>query len=205
MLKKGADILLSAEDADSYLSPSNSIAVYGDIGIVRRCFGDEALIKALRYRRDFAANYLNTNHYLEMVHVIDLMTDTYELGAQRQQIFLAHGKEQLHPFFDDDILRVAFAFPPDIRYIKGFRPKYLLKDLLAQKTGSSISKGPKGFSIFENDLYSWMKSGPLRELIENIELPGFLSRAEFDRQLQNPDYFLWTLLNYDIFRQRCLF
>lgn len=204
MLNKGANILLSEGDGDSYLSPSNSIAVYGDIEIVRSCFGDETLIKALRYRRDFASNYLKSNHYLEKVHVIDLMTDTYELGAQRQQIFLAHGAEQLHPFFDDDILRVAFSFPPDNRYIKGFRPKYLLKDLLTQKTNAVISNRPKGFSIFESDLISWMKSGPLRELIENIERPGFLSRVEFDRQLKSPDYFLWILLNFDIFCRRCL-
>lgn len=203
MLIKGSNILLSEGDGDSFLSPSNSIAVYGDIEIVRRCFGDETLIKALQYRRDFASNYLKTNHYLEKVHVIDLMTDTYELGAQRQQIFLAHGAEQLHPFFDDDILRVAFSFAPDYRYIKGFRPKYLLKDLLTQKTDAVISKRPKGFSIFESDLISWMKSGPLRELIENIERPGFLSKLEFDRQLKNPDYSLWILLNWDIFRRRC--
>lgn len=204
MLYKAGNILLAANDPDSFISPSNSIAVYGDIEIVRKCFGDEVLIKALRYRRDFAEKYLDTNHYLEKVHLIDLMTDTYELGVQRQQIFLAYGKEQLHPFFDDEILQVAFAFPPDVRYIKGLRPKYLLKDLLTQKTNANVSKRQKGFSIFENDLYSWMKSGPLRELVENINLPAFLNRSEFDRQLKNPDYFLWILLNFDIFQKQCL-
>ena len=184
------------------MAPANSIAVFGDLNVLRRCFGDEVLIKAMRYRRDFAKNYLETDHYLEKFHLIDLLTDTYELGVQRQQIFLAHCKEQIHPFFDDDILRTAFAFPPDVRYIKGFRPKYLLKDLLMQKSNAAISKRPKGFSIFEKDLHAWMRTGPLRELIENIELPGFLSRMEFDRQLKNPDYFLWILLNWDIFRRR---
>ena len=204
VLNKGGNILLAANDPDSFISPSNSIAVYGDIEIVRKCFGDEVLIKALRYRRDLAEKYLDTNHYLEKVHLIDLMTDTYELGAQRQQIFLALGKEQLHPFFDDEILQVAFAFLPDVRYIKGFRPKYLLKDLLTQKTNATVSKHRKGFSIFEKDLYSWMKSGPLHELVENINLPSFLNSTEFERQLKNPNYFLWILLNFDIFQKQCL-
>ena len=204
MLNKGSQILLVEGESDSFISPANSIAVYGDIEILRNCFGDELLKKALKYRRDFAAEYLDTNHYLEKVHLIDLFTDTYELGVQRQQIFLANEKEQLHPFFDDDLLSAAFAFSPGVRYIKGFRPKYLLKDVLSQETHSTISKGPKGFSIFENDLNSWMKSGPLRELIESIEIPAFLSKAEFDRQLKRPDYFLWILLNYDIFFKQCI-
>jgi len=204
MLGKGRQILLVEGDSDSFLSPSNSIAVYGDIEILRHCFGDEVLKKALKYRRDYAADYLDTDHYLEKVHMIDLMTDTYELGAQRQQIFLAHQKEQLHPFFDDEILRAAFAFPPDARYIKGFRPKYLLKNILSQETHSTVSKSPKGFSIFENDLYSWMNSGPLRELVESIERPAFLSKSEYERQIKKPDYFLWILLNFDIFYKQCI-
>ena len=180
------------------------MAVYGDLGILRRCFGDGVLKKALQYRREFAAEYLDTDHYLEQIHVIDLMTDTYELGVQRQQLFLAHQREQLHPFFDDDTLRAGFAFHPDIRYIKGLRSKYLLKDLLEQKTESPVARRPKGFSIFEQDLFEWMQSGPLHPLVEDIRLPGFLSRAEFNQLLKKPDYFLWILLVYDIFQRRCL-
>ena len=79
--------------------------------MLRRCFGDDALLKALRYRRELAARYLDSDHYLEKVHIVDLMTDTYELGVQRQQLFLARRREKIHPFFDDDILRAGFAIP----------------------------------------------------------------------------------------------
>ena len=68
MLNKGRQILLVEGDSDSFLSPSNSIAVYGDIEILRRCFGDALLKKVLKYRRDYAADYLDTDHYLEKVH-----------------------------------------------------------------------------------------------------------------------------------------
>jgi hypothetical protein len=132
------------------------------------------------------------------------LTDTYELGAQRQQVFLAYQKEQLHPFFDDAVLSTAFALSPETRYIKGFRPKYLLKDILSTETIAAVSKRPKGFSIFEEDLYAWMKSGSLRPLVSEIERPAFLSKVDFERQLQNPDYFLWILLIYDLFRKQYL-
>jgi len=204
MLLKGAAIISSSGDPDAFISPINSIAVYCDLGIIRRCFGDEAVRKAFQYRRDFVAGYKNTEHYLEQFHVTDLMTDTYELGVQRQQLFLAHRKEQLHPFFDDDILRAGFAFPADTRYIKGLRSKYLLKDILAQKTGSSAAHKPKGFSIFEKDLFDWMDSGPLQSLVHQIKLPGFMSKLDFEKSLNTPDYFLWELMIFDLFQRCCL-
>ena len=204
MLLKGSAILACEDDPNAFISPSNSLAVYADLGIIRRCFGDGILIKALQYRREFVAKYLDTDHYLERIHVIDVMTDAYEVGVQRQQLFLAHQKEQLHPFFDDDTLRAGFAFHPDMRYIKGLRTKYLLKDLLEQKTDSPVARRPKGFSVFEQDLFEWMQSGPLRPLVEDIRLPGFLNRAEYNQLLNKPDYFLWILLVFDIFQRRCL-
>jgi asparagine synthetase B (glutamine-hydrolysing) len=208
MLLKGSAILASADDPDAFVFPSNSIAVYIDLfsehNLIRRCFGDDLLRKALQYRRDLAAQYLGTDHYLDKVHAIDLVTDAYEVSAQRQQLFLAHQREQLHPFLDDDILRAGFKFHPDVRYIKGLRPKHLLKDLLVQKTGSLVARKPKGASIFELDLYGWMRSGPLRPLVEEIDLPGFISRSEFNQLIEQPNYFLWELLIFDVFRHRCL-
>jgi hypothetical protein len=129
------------------------------------------------------------------------MTDTYELGVQRQQIFLDHGLEQVHPFFDDDILRAGFAIPAGRRYIKGQQPKYLLKEMLHRKTGAAISHKPKGFSIWEADLMAWMASGSLMPMAHDIVLPGFLSRADFNNLLKTPNYFLWELLVFDLFQR----
>jgi asparagine synthetase B (glutamine-hydrolysing) len=203
LLEKGGEILLSSKNPHSFFAPTNSIAVYGDLQIARRCFGDEVITKAFEARRDFAATFLQSNHYLEGFHTIDLFTDTYELGVQRQQIFLAHQREQIHPFFDDEVIRTAYAISPDFRYINGLRPKHLLKDILTQKTHSPISKRPKGFSVFENDIFEWMRSGSLKQLVADIQLPGFLSKKDFEDQLRTPGYFLWILLNFDLFRRSC--
>ena len=101
-LLKGGEILSCEDDQDAFLSPVNSIVVYADSGLLHRCFGNNVLQNALRYRRNLADRYLDTNHYLEKVHIIDLLTDTYEIGVQRQQLFLAQEREKIHPFFDDD-------------------------------------------------------------------------------------------------------
>ena len=54
------------------------------------------------------------------------------------------------------------------------------------------------------DLLIWMQSGPLQEMVREIELPGFLSRKEFEDLVQHPDFFLWSLLTFDIFQKRIL-
>ena len=204
MLIRGSIILDTEDDPDAFLSPCNSIAVYANLDIVRRCFGDDVLRKAFMYRREFAADYRDTNHYLEKVHMVDITSDAYDVGAQCQQLFLAYQREQFYPFFEEDILRATFSMNPDTRYIKGMRSKYLLKDILEQRTGSPVARKPKGFSVFEQDLIEWMRVGPLRPMVEDIHLPGFLSRVDFTRLLEKPDYFLWELLVYDIYQRRCL-
>lgn len=201
MALKGGDMLARSKEADAFLSPTNSVVVFADPGFLRQCFGDDILKSALRYRREFAAKYLDTEHFLEKVHLIDLVTETYEVVIQRHQLFLALKREQIHPFFDDDVLRAAFAIPPDRRYIKGLRPKYLLKEILQQKTGAAVSHKPKGFSIWETDLLSWMASGSLKPMVHEITRPGFLGRADFDNLLKHPTYFLWELLIFDLFQR----
>ena len=41
-------------------------------------------------------------------------------------------------------------------------------------------------------------------MIRDIELPGFLSRKDLDDLIQHPNWFLWTLLTFDIFQKRIL-
>jgi hypothetical protein len=49
-----------------------------------------------------------------------------------------------------------------------------------------------------------MQNGPLRPWVDDIQLPGFVSRADYESLVQKPDYFLWGLLLLDIFQKRIL-
>ena len=200
-LIKGANIL--AYDPDFLEAPVNTIAVYTNLDLVRRAFGDQTLRKALEYRRCWEEKYLNTPDYTEKVHIIDLLSDTYEIEVQSSQLFQANNKEQIYPFMDDDIIRLSLAFPPKIRYIQGFKvTKPVLKGILTQHGLSSLAHRPKGASVFTDDLYSWMQSGPLQELIQSIDLPDFVSRHDFEKLVKRPDHFLWSLLTFDIFKKK---
>jgi asparagine synthetase B (glutamine-hydrolysing) len=206
-LIRGAEIIASENDPDSYVSAANDVCVYvldENWDTIRRCFGDEALRKALADRRNLIAKYSKSQHYLDKVYFIDLSTDLWELAVQRQRLFLAHHIEQASPFFDEDILKTALTIHPDMRYIKGFRYKHLLRRLLWQKTNAPVAHKRKGPSTVNDDLVAWMRTGPLRPLIDDIQRPGFINKADFERLLRKPDYFLWPFLTLDIFKKRVI-
>jgi hypothetical protein len=204
LLLKGGDILSHSHDPHFFIAPTNTIAVYSDIGIARRSFGDETIRNVLEYRRNWEEQYLNSTNNTEKVHIIDLLSDSHEVQAQSSQLFLSSDKEQIYPFMDDDITRMSLAFRPEMRYIQGLRTKPLLKDILEQHGLSAIARRPKGGSTFTNDLYAWMHSGPLREMVLDIERPDFMSKADFERLLKHPEHSLWSLLTFDIFKKRIL-
>jgi asparagine synthetase B (glutamine-hydrolysing) len=201
---KGADILSHANDPHLFVAPVNSVVVFSNLDVARRCFGDETLRNALEYRRNLEIQYLNSANYAEKVHLIELLTTVHETHVQSAQLFLVNHKRQVYPYVDDDIIRLSLAFRPEIRYIKGLRTKPFLKDILERRGLSAIARKPKGASIFTDDVSAWMRSGPLREMVRDINRPGFLSQADFERLLEEPDYFLWNLLTFDIFQKKFL-
>lgn len=204
-LLKGADIISSENDPDSLASRSNSILTYEvDWDIVRRCFGDTKIKNTLAYRRNLPTLYSKSNHYLDKVHFLEFFTFTYDLAVKNQQLVFAHGMEQVFPFYDENFIKVALTFHPDMRYIKGFRYKHLLRRLLEQKINAPVARKGKGVSTVNQDFVAWMRSGPLQPMVEDIQRPDFMSKADFNTMVRTPNYFLLALLTFDIFKKRIL-
>jgi hypothetical protein len=78
----------------------------------------------------------------------------------------------------------------------------LLKRLLEEKTKAPVAHKRKGPSTVNDDLVKWMKSGPLRPIVDDIDRPGFISRTDFERLKQQADYFLWPFLTLDLFQKK---
>jgi asparagine synthetase B (glutamine-hydrolysing) len=204
-LIRGAEIIANRNNPDFYMNPANSVCVYvldENWDILRRMFGDQTLKETLAMRRELAGAYSKSKHYLDRVYFIDLVTDLWELAVERNCIFLNYNFEQLSPFFDEDLIKAALTVHPDIRYIKGLKFKHLLKQLLEQKTKNPVVHMRTGPSNVNDDLVAWMNNGSLRLLVEEIDRPNFLTKADYKRMLRKPDYFLWPLLTYDIFEKR---
>jgi len=210
-LRQIASILPEVDFLDSFKNPANTVATYTDIDVARRCFGDEMISQALEYRRSLETIYLDSPVYIEKVHMIDFLSDAYENAVINNLIYLGQGREHITPFLDEDIIRFSRAFPPNVRYLNGHEIKPLLKQILERNSPSSVSKKPKGYSVFSKDLFDWMKDGLLRDLINNIDLPDFVSKTEFEGLLNRVEYpqlddprgwFIWNLFTFDIFQKR---
>jgi asparagine synthetase B (glutamine-hydrolysing) len=199
-----ADALVHRDDLDYLEAPINTEATIPDFALARRCFGDEAVRRALKDRRDREARYLDSNHYTEKVHAVELLSDCYEIESQSSQLFLSCNKEQLYPFLDEDVVRLSFSFQPWVRYVRGLRHKHVPKRILERRATTPVARQPKGGSMFYSDLNRWMHSGSLHDMVRDISLPGSLSRADFERLVQNPDLSLWHLLAFDVFHKRVL-
>jgi hypothetical protein len=211
-LRQIAGMLPELDDPYSYRIPANSVAVYTDIEIARRAFGDAALRKAFEYRHQMEAQFLDSSHHIEKVHALELVTDAYETSVLVNHLYLAHQREQIYPYLDEGFIRISYAFDPRIRYLRGRQVKPLLKRILEQRSLSSIANRPKGPSVFNNALYDWLRVGPLSDMVQAIERPGFLGQSDFAELLTVPDWhpldepnwFLWNLLTFDIFRKRVI-
>ncbi|MCL4299806.1 MAG: asparagine synthase [Anaerolineae bacterium] len=208
-LRQVAGILPEVDQPVSYKIPANTVAVYSDIDMARRSFGDHALQKAFEYRHQMEAHFVGSQHPIEKVLAMELVTDAYETGVLVNHLYLAHQREQVYPYFDEEIIRFSYSFDPDIRYLKGQQVKPLLKGLLEQNSLGSIARKPKGASVFNENLYDWLKSGPLREMVLAMDRPGFVSKSDFEKlievpswsPLDEPNWFLWNLLTFDIFQK----
>jgi len=187
-------------------APTNYVAVGNleHLEMVRRCFGDQAILKALDCRRGLEAEYLNSTSVVEKVQIIDLFTTSYEPAVAYSQLFSAQRKRLIPFYLDEDVVRMTLAFSPKIRFLKGLNTKPILKQMLARKSFAVLSRKKKGGSAFTKDLIDWMKQGPLQERVRAIDVPGFISRSDFDEMAKRPDRFLWGLLKFDIFQKRVL-
>jgi len=203
-LREVADMLIGSQDPASFQNPVNMVAVYTDMEMARRCFGDQVLAGALEHRRRFAAQYLTSSSEMEQAHTINLLTWDYEAAVFGHQLFLAHRKEKRFPFLDQDMLGLAYSFDPRVRYIQGTTVKPLLKQLLIQKSLPAIAKNPKRGGTFEDDLFAWMKQGPLQERVQSIKRPSFMSQKDLQQLMDKPSPFLWELLILDIFQERII-
>lgn len=211
-LRQIAGMLPELDDPYSYKIPANIVAVYTDIDMARRSFGDEALKRALAYRHRMEAQLLDSSHHIEKVHAMELVTDAYETAVLVNHLYLAHQREQIYPFLDEAFIRISYAFPPRIRYLKGQQVKPLLKQILEQRGLGRLAHKPKGPSVFNFALHEWMRDGLMRDRVQAIERPAFLSKSDFEKLLEvptwdpldEPNWFLWNLLTFDLFQKRVI-
>jgi asparagine synthetase B (glutamine-hydrolysing) len=202
---KAAQILRREKDLNSPGHFLNSLGSYTDWEMVRRCFSTTDISKALAMKRDMGSRYLDSEYFVEQLNVEDLMTDGIDPACVVNEFGLYHGIEFVFPFSDETIIEATFSFSPIERYTYGNRVKPILKAALETMHPRLLTDQPKGWSgLGEQALFDWMREGALSEIVRDIERPGFMEQSDFDRKLEHPDWFTWSMLTLNLFNKLVL-
>jgi hypothetical protein len=202
---KAADVLATRKVLSSPEQFLNAVGLYTDWDTVKNCFSQEAINQAFTMKRVLGYRYLDTRLMVEQLNVLDLVTDGVDPACLVNQFGLYHGKQYVFPYSDEWLVQASFAFDPIARYTQGHLVKPVLKAALRSQLPVTNYDQPKGWSgIGESTLFSWMQDGELRDLVRGIDRPGFIKQSEFERKLEQPDWFTWNLLTLDLFQKGVL-
>jgi asparagine synthase (glutamine-hydrolysing) len=180
--------------------PVNEIAVFADGPAVRACFGAEAVAGAFAARRRLLERLRAGDDPLEAVHAAGFLGEAIDSAALWTGLFNRAGGDLLCPFLDSRVLRLALSLPPGQRF-PFRRPKGLLRRVLARHAPRQIaSRTKRGFG---QPVFEWLApGGQLRPLVERIGRHDFLDRRVLARCLERPNWFLYSLLCYDLWHKQ---
>lgn len=193
------DLADHVDDFAYWEHPVNRAAVFADWSAVRACFGDDAVATALAYRRELLGQYSVGDDPLDCLHAIGYLGEAVDSASLWTTLFNAAGAELRCPYLDSRILRLALSIPANQRF-RYRRPKDLLKRALARHVPRELAYRFKlGFG---QPIFDWMApGGQLRPWVEQIGDYDFVDRAALAAALARPNWFLYSLLCYDLWHK----
>lgn len=204
VIRRVIALLPYANDITSPDFPCNSLGMYTDFELTRRCFGEQAIQQAFASWQEGEIKYLNSSFLLEKNQAVGLVDIAAPVASLWHQLFLVYKIALIHPYLDERIVKATDVFDPRVRFYHKGRTKPILKYVLEHRSMSEVTTFPKRGSGFQLDLMQWMAQGTLQEMVQAIERPGFISKADFDRKIEEPDWFTWSMLTLDVFRRNVL-
>ncbi|MDR1268582.1 MAG: asparagine synthase C-terminal domain-containing protein, partial [Planctomycetaceae bacterium] len=183
--------------------PQNNAATFTDFDRVEELFGRDGMLEAMRYRRnilDQMAIPLSSDddpYSLLRAQLIGFFGEGIATATYWCSMFHWHGVEMYNPFQDSRMIRVASNIRTDCRFVLG-DPKQILKKVLGRYVPEDFIRRPK--RGFGQPIFEWLAPGGiLRPAVENINNYDWLPNKIKQNILnQYPNWFLWTLLCYDI-------
>jgi asparagine synthase (glutamine-hydrolysing) len=187
------------EDLTDSQHPMNRVASFADRDAVLACFGASAVADAEARRRALVDRVAPGGSLQDQLHAVGFLGEAAESASLWTTLFNRAGADFLCPFLDSRVLRLALNLAPSVRY-RFRRPKDLLKRALARAVPKSLANRPKlGFG---QPVFEWLAAGgQLRPLVEQIAAYGFVDRLALERALARPNWFLGSLLCYDLWHK----
>ena len=179
--------------------PVNRIASFADWETTRDVFGADAVADAAASRRALLDRLAVPASPLDRLHGAGFLGEAVDSASLWTTLFNHAGAELFCPFLDSRMVRLALSLPPAVRY-PFRRPKELLKRALEQTAPPGLARRRKlGFG---QPIFEWLApGGQLRPLVERIGPHDFLRPEALGRAKGRPDWFLCSLLCYDVWHK----
>lgn len=187
------------DDETFPLHPINQVAAFTDEAAVIACFGSAGVADARSRRRALVDRVAPVGDARDRLHAAAYLGEAAESASLWATLFNRAGADLLCPFLDSRVLRLALNLPPAVRY-RFRRPKDLLKRALARAVKAPLANRRKlGFG---QPVFEWLApGGQLRPLVERIAAYDFVDRDTLARSLARPNWFLSSLLCYDLWHK----
>jgi asparagine synthase (glutamine-hydrolysing) len=185
--------------------PQNNAATFTDFNRVEEVFGRNGMLNAMSYRRslldamsvpyDSSADPFN----LLRAQLIGFFGEGIVTATCWCSMFHLHGVEMYNPFQDSRMIRAASNIRIDARFVWG-NPKQILKKALSRHVPEEFSRRPKlGFG---QPIFSWLAPGGcLYDAVRQIDNQPWLPQKTKQEIQKTPNWFLWTLLCYDLWHK----
>ncbi|MDR2117148.1 MAG: asparagine synthase [Planctomycetaceae bacterium] len=189
-------------DFDYPQHPQNNAATFTDFDRVEELFGRNGMLEAMRYRRSILdrmavpLSSADDPNSLLRAQLIGFFGEGITTATYWCSMFHLHGVEMYNPFQDSRLIRVVSNIQIDTRFVHG-NPKQVLKKALARHVPEEFSRRPKlGFG---QPIFLWLAPGGcLFDAVRQIDDQPWLPPKAKQEILATPNWFLWTLLCYDI-------
>ncbi|MDR1384473.1 MAG: asparagine synthase C-terminal domain-containing protein [Planctomycetaceae bacterium] len=178
--------------------PVNQAAVFTDYPTVFACFGESTVRNAVDYKLNLlqAIGVPDDSLHFQWSLAAGYYWEAVVSASYWSKLFAENGLAMCTPYLDSRLIRAALNmdlkthFPPH-------QPKRILKQTLLRHIPPEFVNRPKlGFG---QPIFEWLSlGGVLRERAESIRTTGWFSESTKQTLLKKPNWFLWTMLCYDI-------
>jgi asparagine synthase (glutamine-hydrolysing) len=187
------------DDEAGLAHPMNQIATFTTWSAIEACFGRRALEDGAAKRRALVEVYRVPGGPIERTLACDMLSEGMEQASLWTGQFALEGGEMFVPFFDLRMLRFALNLDSRIRF-PFRRPKQFLRDALVRNGAPELARRDK--RGFGQPIFEWLApGGALRPFVDRIGSYGFVDRAVLTEAREQPNWFLYTLLCYDLWHK----
>ena len=186
------------DDVHNLRHPVNGAAVFTDYPTLEKCFGRATLQAAIDEKLDMlkTLNVPQDSLHLHWSLSAGYVWEAAVTASYWSQLFAENGLVMCSPFLDSRMIRAALNIDDAAHFVTG-NPKQVLKKALLRHVSADVVNRPKlGFG---QPIFEWLSpGGPLRERVEAIRTFDWFDEKTKRGLLQKPNWFLWTMLCYDI-------